>query len=122
MKTFGDRLTAIRVALGSQRKPFSLRKLEALIRETTHYSVSHETLRQYELNNRPIRLADAVAIAAVDPEHRGVEWLAGDDPKALDVDNTQQAEAQIAELDKRFPVNPGEPHTPTNGREKKRRA
>jgi hypothetical protein len=74
--TFGDRLTLIRVALGSLRKPLSYRELARLIFEKTGHEISHETLRIYDLGERRILLDDAKAIAAVDPERRGLAWLA----------------------------------------------
>jgi hypothetical protein len=78
-RTFGDRLTAIRVALGSQRKPMSYRELSRLIKEKTGHDVSHETLRVYDMGERRILWDDAIAIAAIDPEGRGLEWLAGEE-------------------------------------------
>lgn len=78
-QTFGDRLTAIRVAMGSARKPLSYRKLARTIAEETGHEVSHETLRIYDLGLRRVLLDDAVAIAKVDPKGRGLEWLAGDE-------------------------------------------
>lgn len=50
--------------------------LAALIKEKTGVEISYESLRAWELNDRPIRIDHIEAIAAVDPLKRGRYWLA----------------------------------------------
>lgn len=124
-RTFGDRLTAIRVALGSQRKPMSYRELSRLIKDKTGHDVSHETLRVYDMGERRILWDDAIAIAAIDPEGRGLEWLAGEeirtDAQDISVAPTPQ-NGDAARLPPSMPMPPWVDPAAVRPHHKKRRA
>lgn len=74
----GARILELRRLLRSDRKPLPYKDFAALIKDETQVSISYESIRRYELNERVPDVNEAAAIAAVDPKGRGLAWLAGD--------------------------------------------
>src|SRR5688572_24037209 len=88
--TLGARILEIRQRLRSERKPLPYKQLAARILKETGVSISSESLRRWELNQRRPDITEAAALVQVDPLHRDLNWLAGDVPKP-----TQPAEPVV---------------------------
>lgn len=71
------RVKAIRTALGLNQPAFA-ELLNDAARKAGLPAIYHNTkVSKMEIEGRKVSLDDAIVVAAVDPEQRGVYWLAG---------------------------------------------
>ena len=78
--SIGGRIFEVRQLLRSARKPLPYKDFCALLAARTGVTMSIESIRRYELDERLPDLLQAAAIVHVDPKHRDLGWLAGDLP------------------------------------------
>lgn len=75
-QTVGERIYLIREALGTRRDPMPLEKFAELIAAKTGVRYDKSVLSRKETGQIAANLDDIKAIASVDPENRGRDWLA----------------------------------------------
>lgn len=80
LDTVGKRIADIRARLGERPgRPLTTRAFVALLRERTGVVLDHSELSRMERDARRPKLEHIAAIAQLDPEARGREWLAWGD-------------------------------------------
>lgn len=75
-ESVADRVKAVREALGLKQPEFAARLMVAARQLGVEARYDNTMVSKMELGTRYVGLLDGAVIAAVDPERRGLDWLA----------------------------------------------